>query len=39
MKDKKEGLGYECYPDQSYYMGNFVSGKRSGKGRFVWSNG
>lgn len=32
-------MGYEEYPDRSFYLGCFSKGRREGKGKFQWSNG
>ena len=37
--NQKDGLGYEHYPDDSFYLGNFVEDKREGRGKFQWKNG
>lgn len=31
---QKNGLGFEEYPDHSYYLGNFAKNRREGKGKF-----
>lgn len=32
-------LGIEIWPDGSKYEGQFVAGKKQGKGKFYWSDG
>ena len=32
-------LGTEVWPDHSKYEGQFVGGKKQGKGKFYWADG
>ena len=44
--DRKHGIGFERFANQSYYEGLYVNGKPEGnlnyiigKGKFIWPNG
>ena len=34
-----DGVGYYVWPDGRIYEGEFIVGKKNGKGKFFWPNG
>lgn len=38
-EERREGLGFQEWPDGSKYEGEFVNGFKHGTGRYSWRNG